>query len=168
MRREHEYVEYVEARLAWLRRTAYLLCGDVHRADDLVQQALTKLYVHWRRAHKIENLDGYVRTVLVRCFLDERRLPWAKVFLRAETPDVAAAPSPDTETRDELRAALARTPPRQRAVLVLRFLCDLSVDEVAALLRCSPGTVKSQTSHGLATLRRLLHTDESTMTGRGR
>ena len=65
---EEQYVEYVTARLPGLRRTAYLLCGDAHRADDVVQATITKLFLHWRRAREAENLDGYVHAILVRCF----------------------------------------------------------------------------------------------------
>lgn len=155
--RDAEYVEFVSAQLTSLRRTAYLLCGDTHRADDLVQQAITKLYVRWPRTRGVTHLDRYVRTMLVREFLDERRLSWAKVRLFGRgTPDAARQPEPSTDLRLVLRAALEKVPKRQRAVLVLRFLCDLPVDEVAQLLGCSPGTVKSQTSHGLAALRRHL------------
>jgi RNA polymerase sigma-70 factor (sigma-E family) len=153
---EREYVEYVTARTPQLRRLAYLLCGDEHRADDLVQQALVQLYVHWRRARAVEHLDRYVRKILVRVHLDERRRAWSRVRLVDTPPDIPQPAGSEVEDRTVLRAALARVPPRQRAVLVLRFLCDLPVDEVAETLGCSAGTVKSQTSHGLAALRRLL------------
>jgi RNA polymerase sigma-70 factor (sigma-E family) len=154
---EREYVEYVTARTAHLRRLAYLLCGDEHRADDHVQQALVQLYVHWRRARAVEHLDRYVRKILIRVHLDERRRAWSKVRLVDVPPEVPQpAVGSEVEDRTVLRAALALVPPRQRAVLVLRFLCDLPVEEVAEALGCSTGTVKSQTSHGLAALRRLL------------
>ena len=154
---EAEYVEYVTARIPALRRLAYLLAGDEHRADDLVQQTITTLYVKWRRACTATHLDGYVRTMLVRTYLDERRLAWARVRLLSEAPE-SSTPDSGTgvEDRQVLRAALAQVPRRQQAVLVLRFLYDLPVDEVAATLGCSSGTVKSQTSRGLAALRRLL------------
>ncbi|MFC9975403.1 SigE family RNA polymerase sigma factor [Spirillospora sp. NPDC127200] len=156
---EREYVAYVSGALPGLRRLAHLLCGDPHRADDLVQTALTRLYVHWRRARAADDLDRYTRRILVRSFLNERRLAWARVRLTgapADVPHPAAPGPPDVETREEVRAALERVPPRQRAVLVLRFLCDLPVAEAAEVLGCSPGTVKSQTAHGLARLRTLL------------
>ncbi|MET8150441.1 SigE family RNA polymerase sigma factor [Actinoplanes sp. NPDC049668] len=154
---QEEYVEYVTARIPALRRLAYLLAGDEHRADDLVQQTITTLFVKWRRARTATHLDGYVRTMLVRTYLDERRLAWARVRLLRETPErPARAGDTGVEDRHVLRAALARVPRRQQAVLVLRFYYDLPVDEVAATLGCSAGTVKSQTSRGLATLRRLL------------
>ncbi|MFC6887232.1 MULTISPECIES: SigE family RNA polymerase sigma factor [Actinomadura] len=157
---EAEYVEYVTGALPGLRRIAHLLCHDPHRADDIVQTALTRLYVHWRRARGADDLDRYVRSILVRSFLNERRLAWvARVRLTgapADTPGVPAEAVPDVETRAVVRAALDRVPRRQRAVLVLRFLCDLPVAEVAEILGCSEGTVKSQTAHGLARLRALL------------
>ncbi len=154
-----EYVEYVRGRLAALRRLAFLLCGHEARADDLVQQTITNLYVSWAKARAARNIDAYVRTMLVRSFIDERRLAWARVRLFGAVPEPPPTPmADDVEDRAVLREALAKVPKRQRAVLVLRFLWDLPVDEVAEILGCSPGTVKSQTSHGLATLRRLLAT----------
>jgi RNA polymerase sigma-70 factor (sigma-E family) len=153
---EGEYVEYVTAKLAALRRLAFLLSGDEHRADDLVQQTITKLYERWRRIRTVTHLDRYVRTMLIRTFLDERRRFWsARVTLTGDPPE-APGQGVDLESRQVLRSALDRVPRRQRTVLVLRFLCDLSVDEVAQIMECSAGTVKSQTHHGLAALRRLL------------
>ena len=153
---EEDYVDYVSARIPALRRLAYLLTSDGHRADDLVQQTITTLYVKWRRARAADNLDAYVRTMLVRTFLDERRLAWARVRLFREMPEPPPFTDDGSEDRQVVRAALRRVPRRQQAVLVLRFYYDLSVEEVAATLGCTAGTVKSQTSRGLATLRRLL------------
>ncbi|HYN96384.1 MAG TPA: SigE family RNA polymerase sigma factor [Pilimelia sp.] len=154
---EREYVEYVTARGAPLRRLAFLLCGDGHRADDIVQQTFVQLYVHWRRARTADHIDRYVRRMVLRAYLDERRRPWSRVRLFEAPPEPAPGPpAGDPDERAVLLAALAKVPPRQRAVVVLRFLYDLPVDEVAALLGCSPGTVKSQTAHGLTALRRLL------------
>jgi RNA polymerase sigma factor (sigma-70 family) len=132
-----------------------MLSGDTHRADDLVQQTFTKLYVWWPKRDRVQDLDRYVHTMLVREFINGRRLAWSRVQLWAHTPESAAL-GVDFEGRMVLRAALDRVPRKQRAVLVLRFLCDLPVDEVAQLMNCSNGTVKSQTSHGLAALRRHL------------
>lgn len=153
---EREYIEYVTARLPALRRLAYLLSGDVHRADDLVQQTITTLFVRWRRVRTVDHLDGYVRSMLVNGFIDERRRTWASVRLFRNVPDQPAPPDEGIEERAVLRAAMARVPRRQRAVLVLRFIYDLPVTEVAQVLGCSTGTVKSQTSRGLSTLRKLL------------
>jgi RNA polymerase sigma-70 factor (sigma-E family) len=154
---EREFVDYVTARMPALRRLAYALCGDEHRADDIVQQGLTRLYVHWRRASAADDIDRYVRMIVVRGYLDEKRLAWSRrVRLEASPPEVPAPEGPDLDGRAVLRECLAKVPRRQRAVLVLRFVCDLSVEEVAQTLGCATGTVKSQTSHGLAALRQLL------------
>jgi RNA polymerase sigma-70 factor (sigma-E family) len=151
-----EYVAYVGGRIPVLRRVAYLLCGDEHEADDLVQETVTKLYARWPRIAGVENVDGYVHTMLVRAFLDEKRRGWWKVWLFGADPEPPTPVDGPSEDSTMLRAALAQVPPRQQAVLVLRFLCDRPVAEVASLLGCSEGTVKSQTSHGLNTLRKVL------------
>ena len=153
---EQEYVEYVTARLPALRRLACLLHGDEHRADDLVQDAITKLYVHWAKARAATHLDGYVRMIVVRAFLDEKRLAWSRVRLFATPPDRPSPVDTGADDRAVVRGALSRLPPRQQAVLVLRFLCDLPIAEVSEILGCSEGTVKSQTHHGLAALRQVL------------
>jgi RNA polymerase sigma-70 factor (sigma-E family) len=153
---EKEYIEYVTARIPALRRLAYLLAGDEHRADDLVQQTITTLYLKWRRASGADNLDAYVRTMLVRTYVDEKRLAWARVRLFRQAPEPPPMDSSSFEERQVVRAALARLPRRQQAVLVLRFFYDLPVDAVAATLGCSTGTVKSHTSRGLSAMRRLL------------
>jgi RNA polymerase sigma-70 factor (sigma-E family) len=153
---EADYVAYVTGRIPALRRLAFQLSGNEHEADDLVQEAVTKLYVRWPRMSGVDNVDAYVHTMLVRTFLDERRRGWWRVRLFGAPPDTPAPPEQAVEDRTVLRAALAKVPPRQQAVLVLRFLSDLPVSEVAQILGCSEGTVKSQTSHGLTTLRELL------------
>jgi RNA polymerase sigma-70 factor (sigma-E family) len=154
-----DYTAYVTARATALRRSAYLLCGDWHQADDLVQVTITKLYVYWRRASRADNLDAYTRQILVRSWLDERRLAWyRRVRVAGSALDIAdrPAPDPDPDQQLALRQALSHLPPRQRATVVLRFWEDLSIAETARLLRCSEGTVKSQTFQALAALRRML------------
>jgi RNA polymerase sigma-70 factor (sigma-E family) len=154
-----EFTEFVRARLPGLRRAAFLLCGDWSRGDDIVQRALTDAYVGWDRVRRADNPDAYLRTVLVHRWLDERRRRWSTVWLVDAVPDRAADPAhhqPDVDEALDVRAALARLAPRQRAVLVLRFFCDMSVEDTAAALRCSAGTVKSQTSVALAAMRRHL------------
>jgi RNA polymerase sigma-70 factor (sigma-E family) len=154
---EQDYVEFVRARLAPWHRQAYMLTGDAHRADDVVQQTCVDLFVHWRRVMAATDPDRYVRGMLVRTFLNERRRGWAKrVHLTEVHPDRPTADPAGGEERTLLHAALLQVPPKQRAVLVLRYLYDLSVAEVADLIGCTPGTVKSQAFHGLAALRRLL------------
>jgi RNA polymerase sigma-70 factor (sigma-E family) len=139
-----------------LRRVAYLLCQDWHRADDLVQVAITRLYANWHRAAVMDHTEAYVRTILVREYISERRSGWARrVSLDGGLPE-RAGPQPDRDSALDVQAALAAVPPRQRATLVLRFYCDLTVDQVAEVLGCTPGTVKSQTAKGLDALRRTL------------
>ena len=164
--RDEEYTAYVTARLPWLQRVAYLLCQDWHRADDLVQVAITRLYVQWRRASGVENIDGYARTVLVRAFLAEQRTAWwRRVSVVGEPPE---QPDQAEQLTDmDLRVALAALPPRQRAAVVLRHYCDLSVEQTADVLNCSSGTVKSQTARGLASLRRALQPTEVSSEGEG-
>jgi RNA polymerase sigma-70 factor (sigma-E family) len=157
VRRDDEFTAYVGARARLLRRSAYLLCGDWHRAEDLAQSALTKVYLGWSKVSRADNIDGYVRTVLVRTYLDEERRRWRKEQPTGESVDgVRADPSPDSDQRLDLLAALNTLPPRQRAAVVLRCWEDLPIAEVARALDCSEGTVKSQTSRGLAALRAVL------------
>jgi RNA polymerase sigma-70 factor (sigma-E family) len=138
-----------------LRRTAFLLCGDWHQADDLVQTALVKLYVAWPRIHSSEAPDGYAHRTLVRCFLDERRRPWRRESPVEAVDDFGTAVRP-TEDLLDLREALAQLPRRQRATLLMRFWLDASVAQTADALGCSEGTVKSQTARAMTTLRALL------------
>lgn len=152
MNRDEEYTAYVTARLAWMHKTALLLCQDRSRVDDLVQTALTRLYVHWSRASAAGNLDGYTRTILVRVFLAEQGSAWwRRVSAVRDLPDTVASTS-DQEAAIDLRRAMSELGPRQRAAIVLRYYCDLSVEETADALKCSTGTVKSQTARALATL----------------
>jgi RNA polymerase sigma-70 factor (sigma-E family) len=153
---EEEYREFVVARLEPLRRTAYLLCRNWHTADDLVAITLGRLYRHWRRIRRAENLDAYARRVLTHAWLDECRRPWRREETSAGPPDVAsAAPAADGATADRmaLQDLLLALGPRQRAVVVLRFYCDLSVEQTAEILGISAGTVKSQAARGLERLR---------------
>lgn len=160
-RRDDEFTEFVAARLQSLRWVAYLLCQDWHHADDLVQVTITRLYVHWHRVRLIDNPEAYTRTILVRQFLRERRSGWArKVSLPGEMPDRPGGGA-DHDDAIDVNAALANLPPRQRATLVLRYYCDQTVDQVAEALGCSAGTVKSQTSKGLGSLRLALADDQA-------
>ena len=162
-----EFPAYVRGRAAALRRSAYLLCGDTHQADDLVQETLTTVYSRWERVWAADNVDAYVHRILVRTFINERRRGWWKVRLfGAATPDEPVA-SNQTEDREVLRTALSRLTPNQQAVLVLRYLCDLSVTDVASRLGCSEGNVKSQTSHALVALRKILGPRTPNLTSRG-
>ena len=155
-RRDAEFTEYVAGRMAAWRRVGYLLCQDWDRADDLVQGAITKLYVRWNRARAADHIDAYAHVMLVREYLGERRSSWSRrVAVDGQVPDLPGQ-APDHDTALDLRSALATLPRRQRATLVLRFYCDLNVDQTARVLGCSPGTVKSQTAKGLRSLRQAL------------
>jgi RNA polymerase sigma-70 factor (sigma-E family) len=154
--RDAEYTEYIAARLPSLRRLAGVLCGDWQRADDLVQATLTTLYVHWGGVRAGTHPDAYARAVLVREFMHERRSAWVRrVSLSGRLADSPAVPV-DQDAALDLRAAVAALPARQRATLVLRFYCDLTVDQAAEILGCSPGAVKSQTARALDAVRRAL------------
>ncbi|MBM2618769.1 SigE family RNA polymerase sigma factor [Actinoplanes sp. LDG1-06] len=153
---DRDYVDYVRGRLSRLHRLAYMLCSDGHQADDIVQATLTALYVNWRKAAAADNLDGYVHRIMVRRYLDERRRRWSRVLLGNHVPDTAeAVPAADDGfgERDALAAALRGLPKGQRAVVVLRYFGDLTVEQTAEALGCSTGNVKSQCARGLATLR---------------
>ena len=152
---EDAFRAFALSRRPTLRRTAFLLCGDWHLADDLVQTALVKLYVAWPRVRQGGPPDAYAHRILMRCFLDDRRRPW-----RRESPveDVALHTTTARAEDDllDLGSALTHLPPRQRATLLARFWLDLSVAQTAEALGCSEGTVKSQTARALSTLRQLL------------
>jgi RNA polymerase sigma-70 factor (sigma-E family) len=152
--RDKGFAAYFASRSGAMRGTAYLLCGDWHRAEDLVQNAFVKLYRSWHRIAEHQKLDAYTRRILVRTFLDENR----RGFFHRERPtaehtDRAVPPVSGVEDRMVLLRALADVPPRQRAALVLRFWEDLSVEETAKALGCTAGTVKSQVARGLAAMR---------------
>ncbi|MGC5022626.1 SigE family RNA polymerase sigma factor [Micromonospora sp. DT47] len=167
-----DYVEFVTAMTPKLRRTAYLLTGgDAHRADDVVQQTLTKLYVKWSRVRAADDIGAYVHRMLVNAFRQERRSRWfgVQLFDRAPEPEVRGGPPGPAESVVDsvaVRAALAQVPAGQRVVLVLRFYADLSVEQTAEVLGCSTGNVKSQTARGLAALRRRLPLGDATEVNR--
>jgi RNA polymerase sigma-70 factor (sigma-E family) len=155
-RHDDEFTEFAAGRLGALRRIGYLLCQDWQRADDLVQNAITRLYARWERARTLDHLDAYVRTILVHEFLAEQRSGWARrVTVGAQVPDRPGY-ADDPEAVLDMRAALAVLPASQRATIVLRFYCDLSVEQTAGLLGCSAGTVKSNTARAMQTLRQEL------------
>jgi RNA polymerase sigma-70 factor (sigma-E family) len=153
---DEEFTAYMAESAVRLRRTAYLICGDWQRAEDELQAALVKLYLAWGKVRTRGSLDAFVRTTLVRGLIDEGRRPWRRERTQATLPDQPAAEPLPAEERLAVREALALVPPRQRAVLVLRFYEDCDIAETARLVGCSEGTVKSQTSRGLARLRELL------------
>ena len=151
---EQEFDAYFRARRDAVRRTAYLMCGDWHRADDHAQAAFVALHRHWRRIRDHAALDAWMRRTLVRSIVDESRRPWRRERSTDELFVVTVeGPADGVATRHVLVDGLRSVPPRQRAVLVLRFLEGLDVAATADVLGCSAGTVKSQTAHGLAALR---------------
>ena len=154
--RDRSFGEYVAERRAHLYRTAYLLCGDPHRAEDIVQLALTKLYAAWPRASRLESVDAYVRRIVVNAHIDETRRPWRRERSVESGLDQPVDDAVSVEDSDALWTALRGLAPGQRRVVVLRHYWGLSVDETAADLGISPGTVKSQTADALARLRAAL------------
>jgi RNA polymerase sigma-70 factor (sigma-E family) len=157
--REPEFDEYVGGRLSSLRQLAFVLSRDWHQADDVVQGALTKLYLHWPKARAATSIDAYARTIVVHEFLRQQRSSWARLVSVTSLPPDRPGAASDADSALDLGAALATLPVRQRATLVLRFYCDLSVEQSAQVLGCAPGTVKSQTAKALRSLRRLLVTE---------
>jgi RNA polymerase sigma-70 factor (sigma-E family) len=154
--RDAAYVEYVAARQAHLRRIAYAVCGDWHRADDLLQTALTKLYLAWPRLRPDSEPDAYVRRIILRAHVDEGRRPWRRERSGLDGHDRAAPRGLPVEERSALFDALQALPEMQRKTVVLRFWLGLSVEETAGELGISSGTVKSHSSRGLASLQRVL------------
>jgi len=153
--------DFAQAAIPRLRRLAYAWCRDWHRADDLVQDTLERVYAAWPRVRRDDQPFAYARTTMLRRLISEQRRPWRRREVTGLTPGLheATAPSTDAVTNLDLLSAIAALPPRQRAVILLRYVEDLGVEEVADLLHCSEGTVKSQTHHARAALRRHLGTD---------
>ena len=154
MRDEAGFRAFVEANGATLLHAARLLTGDHHRGEDLVQTVLTKVYLKWGR---IDAPLPYARRALVTAHIDQSRRRWWGERPTETLPDVAE-PSPSGEVsasdaRDELRRMLAGLAPRDRAVVVLRYYCDLSEQDTAETLGLPVGTVKSSCARALARLR---------------
>ncbi|MEU4606033.1 SigE family RNA polymerase sigma factor [Kribbella sp. NPDC023972] len=161
-RDEDEFTEFAAVTVRRLRRTAYLMCGDWHRAEDAAQDALVKVYRRWHRIDRGDALVGYAHRAVVTAVLDQSRRPWRREHL--DDPGDHAGPAPDALTAVDDRAvviqALAALAPGQRACVVLRHYADFSVDQTADILGIGAGAVKSQTSRGLAQLRDLLGINE--------
>lgn len=160
MRDEASYVEFVSARWGSLFRLAYLLTGSEPAAEDLLQTSLMRAYVAWDKVQRTESPEAYVRKVLVNGAISDGRR-------RSRRPEVISGHVPETPHPDGHEASVDRValwplvnalPPRQRAVVVLRYYEDLSEAEIARVLGCAPGTVKSQASDALRRLRATLAT----------
>lgn len=146
---EQEFTAWAAGTERRLLRSAFLLTGDLHRAEDLVQEALVKVAMRWDRLRE-GNPTAYARTIIVR-----DNVSWWRRRREVPVDEVAptAAVSSDPDAAMVVRRALARLTPGQRAVVVLRHFDDLSVEETAVILRVAPGTVKSQNAAALARLR---------------
>ena len=153
-----DFDQFVTDSADGLLRTAYLIVWDLPEAEDLVQETFLKVARRWPKVRRMDHPLAYARRILVNLALDGRsRRTRARAELAAEPPVHGAADATDAiDNHDELLAALGTLPPRQRAVLVLRYFLDLPEAEVAAALECSLGTVKSTASRGLARLEQTL------------
>jgi RNA polymerase sigma-70 factor (sigma-E family) len=148
---DEEFAAFVLASRRRLCRVAYLVCGDWHRAEDIVQTALAQVYARWSRIRREDGPDRYAHRAVVNAAIDEGRRPWRREHAAELLPE-RAAPADDGITLAVVEA-LAALPARRRAVVVLRYIEDLDVEQTAQLLGISTGTVKSQAAKGLAAMR---------------
>ncbi|GAA4959539.1 SigE family RNA polymerase sigma factor [Yinghuangia aomiensis] len=153
-----EFLEFATARSAQLFRTAWLLSGDWHLAEDLVQITLGKLYRSWKRVKAADSPDAYARTVLTRSYLSWRRRRSSTETAYGSIPE-AAGRELDPALRMTLLKGLAQLSPKDRTVLVLRYWEDLSVEQTARQMGCSQGAVRNRTMRALERLRGVLGTD---------
>lgn len=153
--RWHTFEDYVTARWAALHRMALLMCGDASQAEDLLQATLIKVMANWSRVRQADSPDAYVRKMVLNELLGDRRRSARRRDRQHLVPvdAVAADPAGPTAARVDLWHQVRQLPPRQRAVLVLRYYEDLSEAEIADALGIRPGTVKSQASLALRALR---------------
>lgn len=151
-----EFSAFVMQARPKLARIAYLMCGDWHRAEDVVQVVLMRLYPHWSRVNEQGDPHRYVRRALLHALIDEQRRPWRRERPVEITDAYLPAMVCAEPTEAAAVAALATLPPRQKAVIVLRYIEGMSLAEVALELRISEGTVKSQAARGLASLRHMM------------
>lgn len=152
--RDAEFTAYMQARQPALLRTAFLLTGDAHTAEDVVATALAKLYLAWDRVHDRESVDGYVRRIVANEATSLWRRPWRRREVASDVlPEQVREDVYDDGRTAAVWDAVSSLPRRQRAVVVLRYYEELSEAEIADVLGISRGTVKSQASRALATLR---------------
>jgi RNA polymerase sigma-70 factor (sigma-E family) len=157
-----EFEEYVTTRGRALERYAFVLAGDAHLAQDLTQTALVKAYRRWAWVAGADQPDHYVRRILTTSFIDWTRRRNNTERPAATLPERAGGRDPETVTviRDQVRRALVTLTPHQRAVLVLRHYEGYDDTAIAAVLHCSPTTVRSHASRGLVRLRDFITSDD--------
>jgi len=155
---DEEFAQFAEAAAERLRTTAFMLCRDWHLAQDLTQTALTRLYLGWRRARQADNLTAYAQKILLRAYLDHRRRRSSSETVTQVIHDAGYRHHPDL--RLTMLDALARLTARDRAIVVLRYFEDYSVEQVAEVLDVPAGVVKTQTRRSLAKLREVLAEDQ--------
>ena len=166
---DEEFDGFMRGRWPAMVRLAYALTGDAGHAEDLAQTAFARAYASWGRVRRAGDPDAYVRRIVINTHRSRFRRHRVTEELRGDLTDTAGAASqPGPEGRSELLDALGRLGPRQRAVVVLRYWLDLSEAETAAALGCSVGTVKSQASRALATLRKTAGVPEQDIVEGGR
>jgi RNA polymerase sigma-70 factor (sigma-E family) len=163
VRDDQEFVEFATASAERLRNTAFMLCRDWHLAQDLTQTALTRLYVGWRRAVQADNLLAYAQKILLRAYLDHRRRRSSTEAATGMLHDTGYRQSPDL--RLTMLDALAQLPARDRAIVILRYFEDYSVEQVADVLDVPTSVVKSQTKRSLLKLREVLAADQLALFG---
>ena len=151
-----EFAAWAATAAPRLRRLGFLLSGDWHRGEDLTQETLVRIYAVWSRVCRRGSPDAYSTRTLINLHRTSLRRSWNRERPTAELPEVVDPTSYDGSPDSELLEALSLLGPSQRAIVVLRYWDDRTVDEVADLLNLSSGTVKSQASRGLANLRDLL------------
>lgn len=153
-----DFGEFVHGRGRALLRFAYVLSGDPHLAEDLVQEVLARLHRRWDKITAMQHPEAYVRAAIVRQFLSWRRRRAAREAILSEVPEPPGLDEPQQRVlaRDQMWRLLAGLPRAQRAVLVLRFYCDLPDDEIAVLLGRAESTVRSQASRALARMRTMM------------
>ncbi|MCK2220936.1 SigE family RNA polymerase sigma factor [Actinomadura sp. ATCC 31491] len=155
MDRDASFRAFADTHQRALLRLAYLLTGDVHLAEDLLQSVLVRMLGRWPRLRGMDRPEAYARRTMVNQYISWRRRRAAGELPSGDLPDRPHSPEDSTVLRIVLRQALMRLTPKQRTVLVLRYYEDRTERDVADLMGCSVGTVKSQTHHALARLRAL-------------
>lgn len=163
MRRSEEFTTFVDARYASMLRAAILFTGNRHTAEDLLQEALLRTFASWSRLEVLGAAESYTRTTMVRLLIRDRRRRWSGEIPTEHLPEQEIGRHDDqVASVVSVRAALRELPADQRVVLVLRYYEDLSVAEIARVLGCREGTVKSRASRAMSTLRAMgiLESDE--------